>query len=36
MKNVVWLLLNTHRWAEPLTRPTEDRNHRQSREDNRR
>lgn len=33
MKNVVWLLLNTQKWAEPLARSTEDRNHQQSREE---
>jgi len=26
MKNVVWLLLNTQKWAEPLARATEERN----------
>ena len=33
MKNLVWLLLNTPRWAEPLTGSTEDRNHEPSREE---
>ncbi len=33
MKNVVWLLLNTKKWAEPLPRSTEERNRLQQREE---
>ncbi len=33
MKNVVWLLLNTQRWAEPLAHSTEDLNHQEPREE---
>lgn len=33
MKNVVWLLLNTQKWAEPLSGPTDERNYQPSREE---
>ncbi len=33
MKNVVWLLLNTQKWAEPLVRSTEERNQQQPRKE---
>ena len=33
MKNVVWLLLNTQKWAEPLARTSEDHRPGQSREE---
>jgi hypothetical protein len=33
MKNVIWLLMNTQKWAEPLGRSSEDSNTRRPREE---